>query len=121
MDKLKKNKNLVIGVIIVLVVAVLLVLILTNIFSKDNSKNNKQNKIENKVESNEKTIEKDYSFTKEDALKIIKNIYNSDNYSFDATAGGDNTYIVTVTNTDTNESVKYSVDPSDGSFSQLEN
>ncbi len=117
-DKLKKNKKIVIGAILIVIAAILLVLLLTNVFKKDNNKSNHE---ERKVESDEKSIEEDYHFTKDDAINIIKKIYNSDNYEFDALADVDNTYIVTVTNTDTNESTKYKVDPSDGSFSVLDN
>ena len=116
--KKKANNNLIIGVVIVVIVAVLLVLLLTNVFKKDKTKEPEQ--IEDKIQSDEKTMQRDYGFTKEDAIKAVQQAFKSDNYKFEAEANEDNTYTVIVTNIENNVVRKYVVDPSDGSFAPLE-
>ena len=112
------NKNIVVCVVIVVVVAILVALLVSSVFKKE--KPSKTDKIEDKTQSDEKTMERDYGFTKEDAIKVVKQAYRSDNYKFEAEANIDNTYIVTVTNIENNVVRKYIVDPSDGSFTMLE-
>lgn len=111
--------NIIIVVALVAVVVVSLALLVPSLTKKDPKKEEKKETNE-KIEVTEKTISEEYGFTKDDAIKAVKKIYNSDNYSFEAEVRNDNMYIVTVTNTDTNESQKYLVDPNDGTFSLLD-
>lgn len=118
----KKNNskiNIVIVVALVAVVVVALALVVPSLTKKESKKEEKTETKEN-VKVTEKTVSEEYGFTKDDAINAVKKVYNSDNYSFEAEVRNDNMYIVTVTNTDTNESQKYLVDPNDGTFSLLD-
>jgi len=121
---IKKNKKLSLGILIGAITIVILVIIGVFIASREesNDENNigKGNKPQGEVIiSNEETIEDEYSFTKEDAINVIKELYNSDNYIFTAKAREDNMYVVTVTNPDTNTADVYEVDPNDGTFKYI--
>lgn len=127
-----KNKKLAIGIIagvVVLIVIIVLVVSLTgNKDEKDPGKNNggngngeEEQYPDDAIFSDEETIKNEYGFSKEDAIKVIKAFYHSDNYTFEAKARKDNMYEVTVTNTDTKEITVYEVDPNDGSFVYLPN
>lgn len=118
-EKLKKNRNMLIASIIgaiVLVVAIIVVIVLViNNNDKDKEKPNEQEQFK----PTEETVEEEYGFTKQKAIDTVKGIYNSDNYKFDAEVRNDNMYIVTVTNTEDNTKTVYLVDPNDGSFEDI--
>ncbi len=117
-EKLKKNRKLLIASIIgviVLVVAIIVVIVLV-INNNDKEKTEKPEQ----VKPTEETVEKEYGFSKQDAIDAVKDIFNSDNYAFVAEVRNDNMYIVTVTNTEDNTKTVYLVDPNDGSFEEIE-
>ena len=117
--KTNSRINIIIVVILVAVVVVSFALVIPSLTKKD-KKTEKKEETKEVVEVNEKIVSEEYGFTKDDAIKAVKKVYNSDNYTFAAEVRKDNMYIVTVTNTDTNESQKYLVDPNDGTFSLLD-
>ncbi len=126
MDKKKKTppkkkidfRWIIVGCAIVLVIIIALVLVLTNKPKKDDKKDKpKEEDTGIKVITDESTMEKDYGFSKEDAINAVKETYQSDNYTFTAVANDDNTYTVIVENEENGEITKWTVDPSDGSRS----
>ena len=88
--------------------------------SKSSEKNNEeeQPKTIDKIGASEQALIDAYGMSKNDAIEIVKEIYNSDNFEFSADINKDSKYVVTVKNTITNKSDKYIVDPtsSDKSF-----
>ncbi len=115
--KLKKNRNMLIASIIgaiVLVVAIVVVVVLVI-----NNNDRDKDKDKEKINSTEETVEKEYGFTKQNAIDAVKGVFNSDNYTFDAEVRSDNMYVVTVTNTEDNTKMVYLVDPNDGSFEDI--
>lgn len=116
-EKLKKNRNMLIASIIgaiVLVVAIIIVIVLVI-----NNNDKEKEKEPEKVYSTEKTVEEEYGFTKQNAIDAVKDVFNSDNYKFDAEVREDNMYVVTVTNIEDNTKMVYLVDPNDGSFEDI--
>ena len=108
--------------LIILIAAIVLIIsgIMIALFSGNGNKEKDKGQNEEKnIVSNEETVEEEYGFTKQDAIEVIKKIYNSDSYEFKAEVREDNMYIVTVSNPDTNSEYKYVVNPNDGSFSEL--
>ena len=101
----RKKKILIFGGIGVGVLIIVLILCLV-FYSKE------EKKIENNPSSpTEDLIEQNYSFTKEDAINLIKPLFHSDNYSFDAKLNDDSLYVVTITNILTSTKYIYYVDP----------
>ncbi len=119
--KQTKKTNKKINLIILIVAIVLIVSgIAIALFGGNSEKEKEKDKNgEKNIVSNEETVEDEYGFTKQDAIEVIKKIYNSDSYEFKAEVREDNMYIVTVSNPDTNSEYKYVVNPNDGSFSEL--
>ncbi len=109
------KKGLIIGIIVLVVIIVVALVIVLNLKGKDKKEegNDESGKI---INSTEQTVEDEYGFTKQEAIDTIKQIYNSDNYTFSAQLRKDNMYIVTVTDTVTNTKTNYVVDPNDGTF-----
>ena len=69
----------------------------------------------------EEIIKDNYDFTDSDAISLIKKVFNSDNYKFEAIATKDGLYEVTVTNTVTNSKFIYYVDPATKTYRLDEN
>ena len=114
--KVKDKKILlIIGIAAAAIIIGILVAVLGN---DEDPKGGKPSK-ENEIKSTEQTVEDEYGFTKEDAINVIKGIFNSDSYQYDATVREDNMYIVTVTNPDSDTKYAYVVDPNDGSFYEI--
>lgn len=117
MKKLNRNKIIIISVtaIIVLILGIVLIKGCSN-----NSNNDNKKEIE-KVGASENDIIKAYNMSKEDAINIVKGIYNSDVYEFSAEINEDSKYIVSVKNLATNKITKYLVDPvKKGSFYEID-
>ncbi len=117
----KKNKMyLWLAVIIVSIIVIIVGVVMAMNNGKDKAKDGDKNKDkpEQKEEYvlNEDKIEEQYGFTKEEAIAIIKNIFNGDGYEFTAKIRIDNMYVVTVTNKDIDSKYVYIVNPNDGSF-----
>lgn len=115
---MKKNKKkstvaLVIAILIALVIIILgVVLLLKN----NNKSTDKQDNI-----PSEETIKKNYEFTKEDAINLIKPLFHSDNYTFEAELNNDSLYVVTITNSLTSTKYIYYVDPATKTYRIDEN
>ena len=113
---LKNKKNLlIIGAAVVIIIIGILVAVLGNDKDPEGGKPSK----ETQINSTEETVEDEYGFSKEDAINVIKGIFNSDSYQYEATVREDNMYIVTVTNPDSDTKYAYVVDPNDGSFYEI--
>lgn len=105
---------------IVLIIAVIICLVF--LFSKKSEDSNKDNEPKTEEKGKvftEKDIEDAYGMSSSDAIEIVKKLYNSDNFKFDASVSGDAKYIVTVTNTITNYVYKFEVDPINESFYEI--
>ncbi len=114
-----KKVELIIGIVVVVVIVFLGLFL---IFKKsDDSKNNeKNNPTEDKGETfTEKNIVDAYGMTSEDAIKLVKSLFNSDNFVFSTSVSDDAKYIVTVKNTISNTEYKYEVDPVTESFYEI--
>ena len=109
-----KNKK------ILLIVAAAVVIIIIGIFvavlGNDKEEKDKKPSQESGINATEQTVEDEYGFSKEDAINVIKGVFNSDSYEYEATIREDNMYIVTVTNQDSDSKYVYIVDPNNGSF-----
>ena len=81
--------------------------------SKENSKNSNNSNEEKikKIGASEEDIISAYGMSKQDAINIVKEIYNSDNFEFSADINEDSKYVVSVENTITKKVDKYVVDP----------
>lgn len=101
----KKRKILIFGGIAVGLLIIVLILFL--FFNKKAEKKPGNNQIG----PTEELVEQNYSFTKEDAIDLIKPLFHSDNYSFEAKLNNDSLYVVTITNTLTSTKYIYYVDP----------
>ena len=126
MDESKKNSSnkskniIIIAIVIVIVLALLLILIRGCSKGKKEDKKEEEKIIEKKG-SSEENIKEAYGMSKEDAINIVKEIYNSDSYEFTCEIDNDSKYVVTVKNIVTNEVTKYIVDPEskDNSFYEI--
>lgn len=116
----KKNRYLWLSIIIVSIIVIVIGVVMAMNNGKDKTKDDDKNKDipEQKEEyvSDEGKIEEQYNFTTEDAIAVIKNIFNGDGYEFTAKIRIDNMYVVTVTNKDIDSKYVYIVNPNDGSF-----
>ena len=83
--------------------------------------NGKKEEIKKDNRTPEEIIKDNYDFNEEDAIILIKKIFNSDNYKFEAKATTDGLYQVTVTNTVTNSKFIYYVDPATKTYTIDEN
>jgi hypothetical protein len=57
--------------------------------------------------------------SKQDAINLVKSIFNSDTFEFEAEINKEAKYVVTVKNTITDGTYKYLVDPVSKSFSEM--
>lgn len=122
----KNNYNI---IIIAIVAVILLVLVALIVKGCGNKKENEEKKQDNKPNetviekkgSSEEEIKSAYGMSKDDAINIVKEIYNDDVHEYSCEINVDSKYIVSVKNTITNETVKYLVDPEsiDNSFYEI--
>lgn len=119
-NKVKENnlqgKNyIMIGVGAVLVIVIIGFLLVKGCSNdKNNDKNNENNGNEDvitKKGATEEDIIAAYGMSKQDAINLVKALYNSDNFEFTADINEDSKYIVSVKNIITNNVDKYFVDP----------
>ena len=97
-------------------IGVVILLIFGFVFLKGCSGSNDENKEEDtgnveKIGATEKDIIASYGVSKQDAINMVKEIYNSENFEFSADINEDSMYIVSVKNTITESVDKYLVDP----------
>ena len=111
MKFIKENMRLVIAVLIAVILIVSGVIILN--INKDNQEKPEDSNV-NEQESIEESLNNATGFSKEDAIEIVKDNFESDNYEFIATATNDGLYKVVVKNTVTKSEIIYYVDPTNG-------
>lgn len=111
----KTNNNLTYIIIAVIaVVLVVVILLVAKGCSKDSDKkddNNSNEEVIKKEGAEEGDLVEAYGMSREDAINIVKSIYNGDNYEFSAEINEDSKYIVSVKNTITETTDKFLVDP----------
>ena len=112
------NKNYIIIAVAIVVWLVIGFILIKGGGKKDNNQNNEE--VE-KIGAKEDDIIQAYGMSKEDAINVVKRIYNSDNYEFSADINNESKYIVTVKNIITEKTSKYVVDPTsnNGTFYEL--
>ncbi len=118
------SKNNTTMIIIIAVVAILMVvggllLLGKNKDSKNETEDNK-NKGEEKINFTEEDIIASYGMNKNDAINLVKELFNSDNFEFDALVNERAKYTVNVTNTISGVIYQYEVDPITKSFYELD-
>ena len=109
------KKYIIIGVVAVLVIVVVGFLLVKGC---SNDKKNNGNDVNDDSEteiakkgSSEEDIVAAYGMSKQDAINLVKKLYNSDNYEYSVDINEDSKYIVSVKNIITNSVDKYFVDP----------
>ena len=112
----KKNIEYIIISCIVLIILLTLGFIL---FKGNSDKKNKEE--EKKSKFSEEDIINAYNMSSQDAINLVKTIYNGDSYEFEASINSNLKYIVTVKNIITESTTKYLVDPTktNGSFYEI--
>lgn len=125
MDKLlKKKKELIIGGVLLLAVILCIVFLVTN--GKDKKEKSKDNNIEdtNKAPQDvvftEEDLKSAYGVSKEDAINLVKPLFNSDNFEYTAVVTNKAKYLVTVKNTISKKEYKFEVDPVTKSYYEIE-
>lgn len=123
MDKLLKNKKeLIIGVVLLLAVILCIVFIVTN--NKDGKENDNSvgdaNRAPQDVVFTEEDLKKAYGMNKEDAINLVKPLFNSDNFEYTAVVTKEAKYLVTVKNTISKTEYKFEVDPVTKSYYEIE-
>lgn len=94
-----------------------IIVIILGLFLLNNGNN------EDKIKDNKTTeeiIKDNYEFRENDAINLIKKLFHSDNYKFEAKVNSDGLYVVTVTNTTTNSKYIYLVDPATKTYRLVE-
>lgn len=112
----QKSLLVIIGAALLVIIVGVIIAISGNNEDKDKDKDNDKEK---PIVSTKETVAEEYGFTEEDAINVIKGVFNSDTYEFKAEVREDNMYIVTVTNPDSESKYTYVVDPNDGTFQEL--
>lgn len=119
-----KKKLILIGVVIVLIVGAVVFFILNNNKKEDKSNSNKTNTEQRKYVTqtevdfmSEDEIIKTFGITGEDAINIIKDIFNKETYQFEAKYDSGK-YFIDVTDQETGEKFVVQFDPVDRSFFQ---
>lgn len=112
MKFIKENLRLIIAVFIALLLIIIGVILLNT--TKEEKKKEPSKEV---VEQNKEDKLVDATgMTKEDAIEIVKENFESDNYEFSATVTNDGLYKVVVTNTVDESKIVYFVDPTDGRY-----
>ncbi len=104
-----KDKNFLVGLAILFLGVLILILVIGLLLNGGNKDKDKPNVVP--VKPTEQNVKDTYGHTKEDAIKAVKQAYNSDSYTFSAEIRGDNKYVVTVENKDTKSKTVYLVEP----------
>ena len=100
----------IIGVLVLIIICVAAFKGCSKNDSKNSNNSNEEEKIK-KIGASEEDIISAYGMSKQDAINIVKEIYNSDNFEFSADINEDSKYVVSVENTITKKVDKYVVDP----------
>ncbi len=125
MDKiLKKKKELIIGVVLLLAVILCIVFLVTN--NKDKEGKNNDNNINDTdrapqdVVFTEEDLKSAYGVNKEDAINLVKPLFNSDNFEYTAVVTKEAKYLVTVKNTISKVEYQFEVDPVTKTYYEIE-
>ena len=112
MKNLKDKKVIIAGAVILLVIIILLFCF---VFKGKNKENNDSNKI---VKVDEQEIIKSYNVSGNDAIDIVKTIFNGDSFEFTYEINNDAKYVVTAKSKieGDNTELKFIVDPITKSF-----
>lgn len=106
--KKEKKKKILIIVLSVLLGASIIYLGVYLFYDKDEEKPIDTDVV---VEPTDKSVEDTFGTTKEEAIDVVKEMYNGDSYEFDAEIRADNWYVVTVTHVVDKTVTVYEVDP----------
>lgn len=117
---LEKKKELLIGAIFVIAIIVCIVFFVVN---KDDNEVVKEEQgktdVVDDVKVDEKEIVDAYGMTSNQAIDIVKAIFNSDNFEFTCEVNGEAKYVVKAKNVITEKVYEYLVDPISGSFYEI--
>lgn len=115
---LKDKKTLIVGAIVLVLVIVLLIVFVFNGSSDKKENEVTNNTVEDSTKITDKDIEEAYDFSGQDAIKLVKEQFNSDTFEFSYTVSEDSKYIVTAKSIfeDDNTVYKFEVDPVTKSF-----
>lgn len=108
MKFLKENIRLVVAIVIAII------LILTGVILINTKDDNESTTPTVEEKTKEEQLVNATGMTGEDAIKIVKDNFGSDNYTFEAEATNDGLYKVVVTNIVDNKEIIYFVDPTNG-------
>lgn len=117
-----KKKELIIGVVVVLLIILLLFVF---VFNKGGSENenvdnaNTDNTTEKDTGITDKDIEKAYGFSGDDAIKLVKTVFDSDAFTYTAEATNESKYIVTCKSKIDETVLKFEVDPVTKSYYEI--
>ena len=117
----KINQNyIIIAIIAVIVLAFAGFLLIKGCSNNKNNDNNENSETPKREIVSEESLINAYGMSKEDAINIVKEIYNGDSYEFTAEINEDAKYVVTANNILTKTSSKFLVDPTSTSKSFYE-
>lgn len=108
---MKHKKELIIGIVLVVAAIVCIVFLFNNSKEEDNNinGNNEENIVYEKV--TEDQIVDVYGVSKEDAIALVKQNFNSDNFEYSVEISSEARYIVTVKNVIDEKEYKFEVNP----------
>lgn len=108
---MKHKKELIIGGVLVVAAIVCIVFLFNNSKEEDNNTNgnNEENIVYEKV--TEDQIVDVYGVSKEDAIALVKQNFNSDNFEYSVEISSEARYIVTVKNVIDEKEYKFEVNP----------
>lgn len=113
------NKVLIIGAAVIVIVIILVGFLLFG-GSKNDKKEKDNGNVMEEPEVSENDLKDAYGMSKEDAINLVKNNFNGDNFEFSAEINENNMYTVTIKNTLTGTIYKYEVDPIEKSYYDLD-
>ena len=118
--KSNNNKVIIIAAVVVIVIICIIFLLMNGGNKKENNDKKDNTVVEDKGHKiEEKDIVDAYGMSKEDAINLVKKLFNSDNFEFSAEVNEDAKYVVTAKNTISDTSYKYLVDPINQSFYEI--
>lgn len=118
---LKHKKELIIGIVFVLVIIVCLIFFFANNKNgKGSSSNTENNVIGGDVTFTEQDLIDTYGVSGENAINIVKEYYNSDNFEYSFSVTDDAMYIVTVKNSINGNTYKFKLNPSTKSYYSID-
>ncbi len=115
----KIRTEIIVGAVVVLAIIICVICFV----GKGNSNNTNNNaNTEPPVEKvfTEQDIIDAYGMSKNDAIELVKKLFNTDNFDYEAEVSKEAKYIVTVTNTINDSIYKYEVDPISKSYYEVE-